>query len=88
MTGALRPARRVAHARGAIARRPNLRAVVFGGWGKVAPSFDEMGGEIDLPSVGLGLRWLAAEKARVNLSVDIARARDSTSLYVYVKESF
>jgi hypothetical protein len=34
------------------------------------------------------LRWLAAEKARVNLSVDIARARDSTSLYVYVKESF
>jgi Omp85 superfamily domain len=62
--------------------------VVFGGWGKVAPSFDEMGDQLDLPSVGFGLRWLAAEKARVNLSVDIARARDSTSLYVYVKESF
>jgi len=47
-----------------------------------------MGDEPDLPSTGFGLRWLAAEKARVNLSVDIARARDSTSLYVYVKESF
>jgi outer membrane protein assembly factor BamA len=62
--------------------------VVFGGWGKVAPSFDTMGEEPDLPSVGLGVRWLAAEKARVNLSVDVARGRDSTSFYVYVKESF
>ncbi|HSA68451.1 MAG TPA: BamA/TamA family outer membrane protein [Burkholderiales bacterium] len=62
--------------------------VVFGGWGKVAPSFDEMDEQLVLPSVGFGLRWLAAEKARVNLSVDIARGRDSTSLYVYVKESF
>ena len=62
--------------------------VVFGGWGKVAPSFDEMGEQLDLPSIGAGLRWLAAEKAKVNLSIDVARARDSTSLYVYVKESF
>jgi hypothetical protein len=68
--------------------RGRFGGVVFGGWGKVAPSFDEMGGELDLPSVGFGLRWLAAEKARVNLSVDIARARDTTSFYVYVKESF
>jgi hypothetical protein len=62
--------------------------VVFGGWGKVAPSFSEMGEQTDLPSIGLGVRWLAAEKARVNLSLDIARGRDDTSFYVYVKESF
>ena len=62
--------------------------VVFGGTGKVARTFDAMGEEPDLPSVGFGLRWLAAEKARVNLSVDVARSRDDTSLYVYVKESF
>jgi hypothetical protein len=62
--------------------------VVFGGWGKVAPSFSAMDEQLDLPSVGAGLRWLAAETAKVNLSVDVARARDSTSLYVYVKESF
>ena len=62
--------------------------VVFGGWGKVAPSFSDLGGQPDLPSVGVGVRWLAAQKARVNLSVDLARGRDDTSLYVYVKESF
>jgi len=62
--------------------------VVFGGWGKVAPSFGAMDEQLDLPSVGAGVRWLAAEKARVNLSVDVARARDTTSLYVYVKESY
>ena len=62
--------------------------VVFGGWGKVARSFGDMGEEPDLPSAGLGVRWLAAEKARVNLSVDVARGRDSTSIYVYVKESY
>jgi hypothetical protein len=62
--------------------------VAFAGWGKVAPSFGEMSEQIDLPSIGFGLRWLAAEKARVNLSVDVARGRDSTGWYVYVKESF
>ena len=63
-------------------------AVVFGGWGKVAPTFDKMSEQLDLPSVGAGVRWLAAQKARVNLSIDVARGRDSTSAYVYVKESF
>jgi hypothetical protein len=63
-------------------------AVVFGGWGKVARSFGDMDDEPDLPSIGAGLRWLASEKARVNLSVDVARGRDDTSVYVYVKESF
>jgi hypothetical protein len=62
--------------------------VVFGGWGKVAPTFGDMGDVPDLPSIGAGVRWLASQKARVNLSVDIARSRDSTSAYVYVKESF
>jgi hypothetical protein len=41
-----------------------------------------------LPSIGAGVRWLASEKARVSLSVDVARSRDSTGVYVYVKESF
>ena len=62
--------------------------VVFGGSGKVASSFSDMGGEPSLPSIGAGLRWLASEKARVNLSIDVAAGRDSTGVYVYVKESF
>ena len=37
LTTALRPARLVAHARGAIARRPALRAAVFGYWGAEDP---------------------------------------------------
>lgn len=37
MTGVLRPARLVAHARKAIARRPNLRGPVFGYWGAESP---------------------------------------------------
>jgi outer membrane translocation and assembly module TamA len=62
--------------------------VVFAGVGKVAPSFSEMGSQPDLPSYGAGVRWLASPKARVNLSVDVAKGRDDTSVYVYVKESF
>ena len=49
--------------------------------------------EISNPTIGTGLavaglRWLASEKARVNLSVDIAQGRDGTAAYVYVKEAF
>ena len=62
--------------------------VVFAGTGKVARTFDDMGKEPDLPSVGVGVRWLAAQTARVNLSVDLAWGRDDTGIYVYVKESF
>ena len=63
-------------------------AVAFAGSGRVAPSFGDMGGEPDLPSFGAGLRWLASEKARVNLSIDVAKGRDGTAAYVYVKEAF
>lgn len=68
--------------------RGRFGAVAFAGVGKVAPTFGDMGNEPSLPSVGAGLRWLAAETARVNLSVDVARGRDDTALYVYVKEAF
>lgn len=63
-------------------------AVVFGGSGKIARTFGEMSDEPDLWSVGAGLRWLASEKAKVNLSIDLAKGRDGTSAYVYVKEAF
>jgi hypothetical protein len=63
-------------------------AVVFAGTGKVAPGFDQMGSQPTLPGYGAGLRWLASRKARVNLSLDVARGRDDTSLYVYVKEAY
>jgi hypothetical protein len=36
----------------------------------------------------VGVRWLASQKARVNLSFDLAHGRDGTSAYMYVKEAF
>ena len=65
-----------------------LGAVVFAGWVKVARSFEDMNRSPGLPAAGVGLRWLASQRARVNLSVDIATGRDGTSAYVYVRESF
>lgn len=63
-------------------------AVVFGGSGKVARTFGEMGDEPDLWSVGAGVRWAVSQKARMKLSVDVAKGRDGTAAYVYVKEVF
>ena len=63
-------------------------AVAFAGTGKVGAEFGEMGNEPWLSSVGVGVRWLASQKARVNLSFDLARSRDGTSAYMYVKEAF
>jgi len=63
-------------------------AVAFAGTGKVATEFTAMGNEPWLPSVGVGVRWLASQKARVNLSFDLAHGRDGTSAYMYVKEAF
>jgi hypothetical protein len=63
-------------------------AVAFAGSGKVGAEFGQMGNEPWLSSVGLGLRWLASKKARVNLSFDLAHGRDGTSAYMYVKEAF
>ena len=60
----------------------------FAGTGKVAAEFGQMGNEPWLSSVGVGVRWLASQKARVNLSFDLAHGRDGTSAYMYVKEAF
>ncbi len=63
-------------------------AVAFAGTGKVAASFGAIDSEPTLPSFGVGLRWLASQKARVNLAFDLARGRDDTTAYIYVKEAF
>jgi len=68
--------------------RGRFGGVVFAGTGWVAPSFGQMSDQPSLPSFGAGVRWLASEKARVNLSLDVARGRDGSSFYMYVKEAF
>ena len=62
--------------------------VAFAGLGKVAPDFGSFGNEKLLPAAGLGLRFLASEKYRVNVSVDYAVGDDSNAFYFYVGEAF
>ena len=62
--------------------------VAFGGFGAVAPDFGSFEGDNLLHSVGLGLRYLAAEKTGVNVSVDFALGKDSEALYFRIGEAF
>ena len=63
-------------------------AVVFAGVGEVAPSFAAMNGDNLLPSVGVGLRYLASKKNDVNVSIDYAVGKDSDAVYFYIGEAF
>ena len=62
--------------------------VAFGGIGQVAPEIGEMKFDDLLPSVGIGIRWMASEKERVNLSIDYARGKDSDAWYFRIGEAF
>jgi outer membrane protein assembly factor BamA len=62
--------------------------VAFGGIGQVAPNLSEMTASNILPSAGLGVRFRASEKDRVNLSIDYARGKDSNAWYFRIGEAF
>lgn len=62
-------------------------AVVFAGFGEVAPGWGEFGGD-RLESSGAGVRFLASEKNRVALSVDYARAGGEDAWYFYIGDAF
>lgn len=66
-------------------------AVAFAGTGSVAPKASELHltGNESLPAAGVGLRYMAAVKQRVNVSVDYARGKDdSEGWYFYIGEAF
>jgi outer membrane protein assembly factor BamA len=62
-------------------------AVVFAGFGQVAPDWGSFGGEF-LKSAGTGVRYLASEKNRVTLSVDYSRAKGDDAWYFYIGDAF
>ena len=62
--------------------------MAFAGAFQVAPNFSDLSGAELLPSVGVGLRWMVAVDARVNLRVDYAWGSGSDALYVGVGEAF
>lgn len=74
LTTALRPARLVAHAREAIARRPGLRAAIFGYWGAEEPRTLS-------PEVVLGFLEAQPEHADVK-SAARALVRDDPRAYL------
>jgi outer membrane protein assembly factor BamA len=64
-------------------------AVVFAGTGAVAGSFADLFSSQQLPAGGVGLRYLAVPSQGVNVSVDYAWGKESSSaLYVYIGDSF
>jgi outer membrane protein assembly factor BamA len=62
--------------------------VAFAGVGEVAPSIDEFNSENLLPSAGAGLRFMASEENRVNVSIDYAFGKDTDALYFRIGEAF
>ncbi|MEJ1965428.1 MAG: BamA/TamA family outer membrane protein [Gammaproteobacteria bacterium] len=63
-------------------------AVGFAGAGAVAGSFSALKDSELLPDIGVGLRYLAAPRDGVKVSVDFAWGKSSTGFYVYIGDSF
>jgi hypothetical protein len=63
-------------------------AVAFGGTGAVAHSFGDLFSNKQLPAGGIGLRWLASERYKVDVSLDGAWGRNGGSVYFYLGQAF
>lgn len=68
---------------------PSWGAVVFGGMGKVFEDPGGFGSAKSVPAGGMGIRWLAAKKEGINLSIDVATgAGTGTVWYFRIGEAF
>jgi outer membrane protein assembly factor BamA len=65
-----------------------LGAVAFVGVGEVAPEFSKLNTKDLLPSAGIGARFEASTKYRVNVSIDYAVGDGSSAFYFYIGEAF
>lgn len=65
-----------------------LGAVAFAGVGSVASSFSDLGSSDTLAAGGVGLRILASQDQKLNVSIDVAWGKDESTFYVYVGEAF
>ena len=63
-------------------------AVAFAGLGGVAPGISHLGDSTVLPAAGVGLRFAASKKYKVNMSLDAAWGKDSSAVYFYLGEAF
>jgi hypothetical protein len=63
-------------------------AVAFLGTGAVARTPSDLFSDRQLPAGGLGLRWLASSRYKVDVSLDAAVGRDGSAFYVYLGQAF
>lgn len=63
-------------------------AVAFAGVGEVAGEFSKLNTKNLLPAAGVGARFEASRKYRVNLSIDYAVGDGTSALYFYIGEAF
>lgn len=63
-------------------------AVAFVGVGEVASEFSKFNTKDLLPAAGIGARFEASTKYRVNVSIDYAVGDGTSALYFYVGEAF
>ncbi len=65
-----------------------LGAVAFVGVGEVATEFSKLNTKDLLPAAGVGARFEASTKYRVNVSIDYAVGDGSSAFYFYIGEAF
>lgn len=65
-----------------------LGAVGFVGVGEVASEFGKLNTKDLLPAAGVGVRFEASTKYKVNLSIDYAVGDGASALYFYIGEAF
>jgi len=65
-----------------------LGAVGFVGYGTNRSTYSEEGGNVSIPSYGVGLRFMVLESKRINMRLDYARSTDSDAVYLSVGEAF
>ena len=65
-----------------------LGAVAFVGVGEVASEFSKLNTKDLLPAAGVGARFEASTKYRVNVSIDYAVGDGSSAFYFYIGEAF
>ena len=63
-------------------------AVAFAGAGRVNDSLRIRDDNDEVPSYGVGIRWMVSKKNRINLRLDYGRSRSSDAVYLFVGEAF
>jgi outer membrane translocation and assembly module TamA len=67
---------------------PRWGFVAFGGAGSITKSFSAQGESEQVPSYGVGVRFMVLKNKRVNMRLDYAKSDESDAWYVSVGEAF